>query len=62
MVDGREEFEVAKVLTHKPQGKKKTDPKVKFLLRSEGYKDDIVHGSHTRTWKTLLMRSRSTGT
>ena len=29
MVDGQEEFEVDEVLTHKPQGKKKTDPKVK---------------------------------
>jgi len=40
MVDGQEEFEVAEILTHKPQGRRKTDPKVKLLVRWEGYKDE----------------------
>ena len=40
MVDGQEEFEVDEILTHKPQGRKKTDPKVKFLVRWAGYKDE----------------------
>jgi len=40
MVDGQEEFEVVEILTHKPHGKRKTDPKVKFLVRWEGYRDE----------------------
>ena len=34
---GQEEFEVAEILTHKPQGIKKTDAKYTFLVRWEGY-------------------------
>ncbi|DBB01250.1 TPA: M-phase phosphoprotein 8 [Trebouxia sp. C0004] len=39
-VDGEEEFEVDEILTHKPQGRKKTDPKVKLLVKWAGYKDE----------------------
>ena len=45
MVDGEEEFEVDEILTHKPRGRKRTDPKVKFLVRWAGYK-----GEHN-TWE-----------
>ena len=40
MVDGEEEFEVDQVVTHKPQGRNKTDPKVKFLLKWARCKDE----------------------
>ena len=31
-VEGAEEFEVEESLTHKPKGRRKTDPRVKFLI------------------------------
>jgi len=40
LVDGEEEVEVDEILTHKPRGMKKTDAKVKFLVRWAGYKDE----------------------
>ena len=40
LVDNEEEFEVEEILTHKPKGKKKTDPKVKFLIKSAGYEHE----------------------
>ena len=40
MVDGEEEFEVAEILAHKPQGKKETDPKVKYLVKWKDFADE----------------------
>ena len=40
MVDGEEEFEVAEILAHKPQNKKETDPKVKYLVKWKGFADE----------------------
>ena len=40
LVDGEEEVEVDEILTHKPRGMKKSDPKVTFLVRWAGSKDE----------------------
>ena len=45
MVEGEEELEVEDILTHKPMGRKKTDPKVKFLIKWHGY------GHENNTWE-----------
>ncbi|KAL3150984.1 hypothetical protein ABBQ32_000723 [Trebouxia sp. C0010 RCD-2024] len=35
-----EEFEVQEILTHKPKGRKKTYPKVNFLVKGQGYEHE----------------------
>lgn len=62
MVEGEGEFEVEEILTHKPKGRRKIDPKVKFLIQWQGYNMRAIRGSHTIISTMLLLRYKSIGT
>ena len=49
LVDDEEEFEIAEVLNHRPQGKKDNDPKVKYLVKWKGF------GSEHNTWEPYKL-------
>lgn len=67
-MEGEEEFEVEEILTHKPKGRKKTDPRVKFLIKWKGYGEENntwepyknlknAHAALDEYWDTIAVRA-----